>query len=581
MVVSAAVAGADRHASEAVFREQVRLLYDHLPFVLRGNLVTAAGMVVALWSMTRQDVLLGWAGAVYLLSFTRFALRRAFLRQPAEFDARRWGRIATLFSGLSGCLWGSAGLLMFQHEPLVLMTLVVVYAGMISGSVSAHSSYLPTYLAYAVPTAAPFALRCIAELDSYYATVGVLSLTFLAVNINYGRNIQRALQDAIGLRFQNIGLIDELTRQKDIAERASTDKTKFLAAASHDLRQPVQAIELFVDALDHDLKGHPSRPLVERIRAAGRGLEALLNALLDFSKVDAAAIRPEKRDFPLAEIFDRLHADFAPQAAACGLSFRVMPTAAWVHSDPAMLERILRNFAANALKYTPAGGILIGCRRAGNAFRIEVHDSGIGIPAQAQQAIFREFYQLDNPERDREKGLGLGLAIADGLARSLDHQLALRSTPGRGSTFSVSVPRGNPSPHETSAASAVTGALPGKTVLLIDDDAAIRASAAELLERWDCVAVTAESATEALELMTASGFYPNAILADYRLRGGVTGVSAIRAIQARCGALPAAILTGDTDPDRLREARDSGFPLMHKPLTAAKLRALLSNLLAG
>jgi len=252
-----------------------------------------------------------------------------------------------------------------------------------------------------------------------------------------------------------------------------------------------------------------------------------------------------------------------------------------VHSDPNLLERILRNFVSNAIKYTPAGSVLIGCRRQESDVRIEVHDTGIGIPDKAREKVFKEFVQLDNPERDREKGLGLGLYIASSLAGLLGHPIRLNSTVGRGSVFSVTVPLGKTqteTPDQLVQPSPNQG-LRDKTVLFIDDDPNLRVGVAEMLERWDCAAVTAESAQEALELMQMSGFVPDVIVADYRLRHDETGVQAIKAIQARWGTVPAAILTGDTEPERIREARSSGFPLVHKPLSAAKLRTLLTHLL--
>lgn len=566
--------------NDIVLDKQIRLLYDHLPFILWGNIIASSGLAIVLQSVGQHGIPLAWAGAVYLLSFARLLVLRAFLNNRTRFDTRAWARIFVLLSGTSGSLWGLGGVLLFQQQPLVLIILVVVLAGMTSGSVSAHSSYLPAYVAYAVPAITPFSLRCIAELDTFYVTVGVLTLTFLMVNINYGRNFQRTLVESIRLRFQNIALVEELTYQKEVAEKSNLAKTRFLAAASHDLRQPVQAIELFVDALEHDLGNHPGRPLVGRIRTAVDGVGKLLSALLDFSKIDAAIIVPEKNRFPLASIFEHLQVDYVHQAAARGISLAFVPTSVWVHTDPALLERILRNFATNAVKYTPHGRILFGCRRIADGIRIDVVDTGIGIPEHEQKDIFKEFYQIGNPERDREKGLGLGLYIAEGLAHALGHPLELKSVPGKGSRFSITVPR---CPSGLAQAPAVPHDVPngvaGKTVLLIDDDATICAAATEMLDRWDCATVTAESANEAIELMKASGFEPDVIIADYRLRASHTGVEAIRAIQAHCGNLPAAILTGDTAPDRLREAQESGLPLLHKPLTAPKLLKLLASLL--
>lgn len=564
-----------------ILKEQTRLLFEHLPFVLIGSLVSATGVAVILWNEVAHSVLLGWTALVYLLCLARWKIRQYFMRLGTDYDANRWIHVATALTALAGLLWGSMGVLFFEDTPLVLMTLVIVLGGMTAGAVSSHSCHLPAYIAFAVPAVSPFALRCFTELDGFHIVLGTLSLTFMLVNILYGRNLQGNLLETMRLRFQNADLVVALTHQKEAVEQASLAKTRFLAAASHDLRQPVQAIELFVDVLDQDLKDTPATVMLNRIRAAGRGLETLLNALLDFSKIDAAAITPDKKHFPIQSIFDVLHTDFCAQADRKGISIRFVESRLCVHSDPNLLERILRNFVSNAIKYTPAGSVLIGCRRLRSDVRIEVHDTGIGIPDKAHEKVFKEFVQLDNPERDREKGLGLGLYIASSLAGLLGHPIRLNSTVGRGSVFSVTVPLGKiqtETPDQLAQPSPNQG-LRDKTVLFIDDDPNLRVGVAEMLERWDCAAVTAESAQEALELMQMSGFVPDVIVADYRLRHDETGVQAIKAIQARWGTVPAAILTGDTEPERIREARSSGFPLVHKPLSAAKLRTLLTHLL--
>jgi signal transduction histidine kinase len=573
----------DAQYKPLILKEQTRLLFEHLPFVLTGSLISSTGVALILWNEVTSSVLLVWTALVYLLCFARWKIRQYFMQLGTDYDANRWIRVATVLTALAGVLWGSMGVLFFEDTPLVLMTLVIVLGGMTAGAVSSHSCYLPAYIAFAVPAVSPFALRCFVEMDGFHIVLGTLSLTFMLVNILYGRNLQGNLLETMRLRFQNADLVVALTHQKEAVEQASLAKTRFLAAASHDLRQPVQAIELFVDVLDQDLKDSPATVMLNRIRAAGRGLETLLNALLDFSKIDAAAITPDKKPVPIQGIFDVLHTDFYAQAERKGISLGFVKSRLWVHSDPNLLERILRNFVSNAIKYTPAGKVVVGCRRQENKVRIEVHDTGIGIPDKAHERVFKEFVQLDNPERDREKGLGLGLYIASSLAGLLGHPIRLNSMVGRGSVFSVTVPlselQTEPAAHV--AQPSPNQALRDKTVLFIDDDPNLRVGVAEMLERWDCAAVTAESAKEALELMQISGFVPDVILVDYRLRHDETGVQAIQAIQARWGMVPAAILTGDTEPERIREARSSGFPLVHKPLSAAKLRTLLSHLLGN
>lgn len=572
-----------------ILRERVESLYDKLPFAIISNFAISAGLVGMLWlDGSQQDALLGWLLGVLLLGVLRWMLLDHFRRvQDEAFEPLLWARRYTLTALLSGGLLGAAGILFFQNHLLTLFALAVVLGIMAIGSIMMHAAYQPAHLLYVLPVIVPFSLRCILEFELIYVTVGVLGLLFLPVNLLLTKKIQSGLLEAIHLRFRNQVLIRELTRQKELAEvaqaraeQANAAKTRFFAAASHDLRQPVQALELFSATLEHELQEHSSRALVKNIRAVGREFSDLLSALLDFSKIDAAATQPMVRDFPVADLLQRMADDFVPQALAHGLCCRVVMSSAWVRSDPILLERMVRNFMSNAIKYTKKGKILLGCRHQAGCLRIEVHDTGIGIAEHQQKEIFNEFVQLGNPERDRYKGLGLGLAIVDSLARLLNHPLTLRSQAQRGSLFAVTVPLGRPGIRPVVASQAIHGKPQDATILLVDDDHSIRLSAARLLESWGYAVVTAESADEAFGRLCGTGSQPDVMLVDYRLREGRTGVQAIREIRQYCGRnVPAAILTGDTDPERLREAKDSGLPLLHKPLAAAKLRTLLANLL--
>lgn len=567
--------------NERLLEERITLLYTNGPTTILGNVVASALLAFLLRNSAPARELAIWLLGVLLVGVIRWFSFGQYRRAAKTAQAaQRWGRIYVLLIGLNSCLWGAASVVFFSPEPEIVTVFIILLAGAVSASVAAHAAYLPACVAHAVPTVLPFAARLFWEGGSWFFGVGMLSVLFMVLSMFFARNAHRNLVDLVRLRFEKEALVAALSHQRDIAERANLAKTRFLAAASHDLRQPVQALAFFSDALSHEVTAPQTLGLLDKIRAAGRTLQDLLDALLDVSRIEAAAVQVKKRNFCVAELLERLRRDFLRQAQEKQLRLRVSTCDAWVYSDPVQLERILRNIVSNAIKYTPRGSVLIGCRRADGQISIEVHDTGVGIAPELQDAVFREFYQLDNPERDREKGLGLGLAIADGLARLLDHPLRLRSTPGRGSTFAISVPRG-----EREEANALPYALPvddlqGRAVLLVDDDALVREAAAAILERFGCVVVVAESGEEALELMQASGFTPEAMLVDYRLRGASTGVEVIGQVTTHCARIvPAALLTGDTAPDRLREVQASGYALCHKPLSGAKLRALLSSLL--
>jgi signal transduction histidine kinase len=375
-------------------------------------------------------------------------------------------------------------------------------------------------------------------------------------------------------------LATELRDAKAEAERANIAKSKFLAAASHDLRQPVQSLFWFFAALELQVRNDKVRAILDGMEQSLSGLRLLLDALLDASRLDAGIVVPEPREVPLGEVLTRLETELRPAAAAQGLRLRAVDSSLAVHTDPVLLERILRNFLHNALRYTTQGGVVIGCRRQGGMVRVEVVDTGPGIPVDMREAVFEEFVQLGNPERDRAKGLGLGLAIVRRLAALLGCRVGVRSAEGRGSCFYVELPAlGRADKAETQPpAPTTTGG--GGTVVVIEDERLVRAGLVAMLASWGYRVVEAESGDEALSGLGDER--PALVLADYRLRGDERGPDAIRQVQHRFGAgVPAVILTGDTSPQRIREAEASGFHLLHKPVAAPELRLLVDRLAAG
>ncbi len=375
------------------------------------------------------------------------------------------------------------------------------------------------------------------------------------------------------------------TLEARIAERTeqlaqvNQAKTRFLAAASHDLRQPMHALALTVGELREIARAPELAALARRIDRSVDALEDLLDALLDISKLDAGAIAPEKQAFPLRPLLERLADEMASAAEAKGLRFRVVPTSLWTESDPTLLGRILLNLAANAVRYTREGGIVVGCRRRGAEAEIVVADSGIGIAENDRARIFQEFYQAGNPERDRAKGLGLGLAIVERVARLLGHAITVRSQLGRGSAFGMRVPIVAPqtASQAPSAAPQPGAELAGVRVLVVDDEPDVRAALSGLLSRWGCSVAVAGNGAEAL---ASGGAPPDLVLCDLRLGEAESGFDVLDRLRARWGArLQAVVVTADAAPERIQEARTRGYPLLHKPVRPAKLRALVEQLL--
>lgn len=574
---------ADAGTDARLLAEQVDLLYRHAPSIYAGNALAASGLALMLWERVDRPLFVGWLVALFLLTAARLALVATRRRRAGAGSLRRWAHAFTVGAGLSGLLWGVMGGLFSGPEPLQMASVGVVLAGLVSASVSSLSVYYPAYAVFALPAILPIALRSLQSGDGFMRGFALISIGFVIICLIFAWLNNRSIRAAILLRFENLELLREVSEQRERAtaareqaEQANAAKTRFLAAASHDLRQPLQALSLFIDAQAHERDPEAMRPLNTRMREAADNMALLLDELLDYARIETGALSPQCAPVPLNACFQRLEREFAPIAAQKGLRLHFRTTALCGVTDAALFEHILRNLVGNALRYTAHGGVLVACRQRGDRLSVEVWDSGIGIPAESLGDVFKEFYQLANPERDRRKGLGLGLSIVDGLARALGHPVTVRSRPGRGSVFAVGLPRGEARSAPAPVAAEMSSArLQGRRVLVIDNEADIREALAALMRPWGVEVDLAESA-EAARALPA----PDAILADYRLLDGRTGIEAIATLRSHHGReLPAALITGDTDPARLREARAAGFPLLQKPTPAHRLMALLDYLL--
>lgn len=370
----------------------------------------------------------------------------------------------------------------------------------------------------------------------------------------------------------------ELQRAKAEAEAANASKTRFLAAASHDILQPLNAARLYATSLVERDRSAGEPDLAENIDASLDAVEEILTALLEISRLDGGALKPELSSFRLDELMRQLQREFEPSAQERGLKLVFMPTSLALRSDRRLLRRLLQNLISNAIKYTPNGKVLIGCRRRGNQVAVEVIDTGLGIPQSKQKTVFREFQRLDQGAKVA-RGLGLGLSIVQRIARALDHGLTLDSAPGRGTRFSVLVPRAAPLPAMATGAAprqAPAGQLAGMRLLVIDNEPAILDGMKRLLEGWGCQVRTAPSLEEALPHVGGKG-EADVLIADYHLDHG-NGLTAISALRARARTpMPAILLTADRTPHVREAANALDVYLLNKPLKPAALRALLAQ----
>jgi len=366
-----------------------------------------------------------------------------------------------------------------------------------------------------------------------------------------------------------------LAAAREEAERANRAKSRFLAAANHDLRQPLQAMSLLLGALSYAGLDEDGAEVASDMANALHVMEGLLNALLDISKLDAGVLAPNVHDFHLVPFLHRLHKQFRSQALEQGVQMRVFPANAMVSTDPDLLARVVQNFVSNALRHAQWGEILLGCRRAPGIVRIEVWDRGSGIAADQVDRVFDDFYQVGEVTRRRNRGLGLGLAIARRVALLLGLRIGVKSTVGKGSVFSIEVPLADAAVRRRSAGRRAEDPVPhpGGTVLLVEDNEAVRKATAQLLRLWGFRPLCAASVEEAYDLMRGGVGNPVLALVDYRLPGDTTGIDLLQGLRAERGHhLPGILLTGDTEADRLRRARASGFRLLYKPVSPEKLR---------
>ncbi len=556
------------------------------------------------------SVLIAWltAGALHTITQSRWTwpwaigatlvLLASLLwqqRLPHPADLTRVHRYARGLRGIAlmtGMCWGVMGVLFIDvDQPYAITIVLVMVAGMSSGAVAVYASCWPLALLYCAANIIPVGLTLLMSGQAAAMMLGVAGLLYFYAMAVFAYHVAQSVTRAIELGFENEGLVERLRDQtqraleaRELAEGALADaekanraKTVFLASASHDLRQPLHAMGLSLSALARADLNPPQQRLLVQAQAAALATGDMLATLMDFSKVDAGVVRPQSEPFAVQRLFHKLERELAPVAEEKGLAFRMRDTSLVLHADPALVELILRNLLLNAIRYTERGAVLLACRRRELRAVIEVWDTGIGIPPEQHRAIFSEFHQLGNPERDRRKGLGLGLAIVEGLARAMSVDVSLSSVSGRGSVFRLALPVSLQPWQEQALAAQEEPELSGLRVLLIDDDETVRGSMSDLLAAWGCWCEAVPSGEEAIRVLDR--FEPDVLLSDYRLRSHRTGLEAVHVVRAHLGReLPAAIITGDTAAERLREADASGLALLHKPVPAERLQAVLFSL---
>ncbi len=583
-----------RRLSEEYLNEirarKIEMLADQQPVIIIAHLVAALLFMYVSWRVVPRFELLMFVLAVFLFAAIRLYYQHRYQQGPRHvYDAPQWGLRFSLMSLASGLLWGiSAFFFIDAAHPLHLIYVVMIYLALAGSSLGALSSFLPAYLLFSIPLIGLLAIKLIFFSSHELVLLGILSLIFLAVNLYFGYKLSWSHRQLLLLGYENIELVDILKVQRDLAERANRAKSRFLAAASHDLRQPLHAMGLYLSVLAEKVRGSENRSLVQKVVQSMQALEGLLNALLDISKLDAGIVEVHARPVALGPLMQKVADALGPEAREKGLDLLVHKHEKCViETDPILFERILRNFVSNAIRHTERGRILMGCRwRRDGRVCIEVRDTGPGIPPAERAQIFEEFYQIDNPERDRRKGLGLGLAIARRMANLLGHDIEVRSEPERGSVFAVCARRSTRPLAEATEGAGEKRAVKKLSkvfkndcqVIVIDDEIEIRDATKTLLERWGAQVLTGESPEEVLAQVDGERLC--LLITDYRLREGKRGTEVVARLRDQLGRgdLPAIVVSGDTSERVLKEVQAAGLVLLHKPINPAQLRMTITRL---
>jgi signal transduction histidine kinase/ActR/RegA family two-component response regulator len=560
---------------------------EHL--AIQARRVPAPVLTVALTTVLMAlDKAPTWAPlAWFALVLTVVGFRRIVLTKlPADAESPLSARMRTAFwlSAVNGVSQGLAAAFWPYLDTGERIVQTLILTGVCTGAVATTMGQRTIYLAFLVPAILP--LITVWSLDALSASGGDRSLVvalfigmFALVLAGLARDIHALFSRAHLMRRQQEALNVKLREALEEAQAASRAKTRFLASASHDLRQPIHTMSLFVEALNLRVQDDRTKPLVKDLREAMLALSTQLDSLLDISKLDAGVVQPCYVHVDLQHLMQRLCHSYRPEAARRGLSLQLIgsePAAAL--TDPVLLERILRNLIDNALKYTAKGGVELHVGSYGSTLYIRVVDTGCGIAPENQRAVFEEFFQVGNPGRDRAHGLGLGLSIVKRLADLLASPLSLSSTLGQGTMVELQLPPCTTPPTESPDVDSDFSAA-GLSVLVIDDELSVRQGMRQLLEEIECRPMLAASTAEALDL--AAACTPDVVLADFRLGAGSDGIDAIDQLRSSYPGLPAILITGDTAPDRLREAQRAGIATLHKPVTLNRLLDSIERELSG
>ncbi len=583
-----------------VRREQVRARITVYPTMIIPAMLMVPALVWVMWDKVSHELLFGWMALTLLTQL--FELSQWWRYRTYVHDVeqcRRWDARFKRNTALGALAWGGAWIVMFVPGDVGYQAVLILTAmGFASAGVTINPVHRPSLFIYLVVLLAPLIVRLAWENDSEHWFLAFMLLVFVGFLLHSSVKLMQTFELSLRQRFERDKLLhalrvreEETARALETAEQANKTKSRFLATASHDLRQPLQALRLFTEALQDTAKEAETLRLAGQIGKSVNSLVDMFDDLLDVSRLDAGIISPRWQHFALYDLFDRLYVDFTPLAQAKGLLLELPYTGAHqcnadceavVYSDPFLLERMLRNLVSNAIRYTDRGHVQVRCECSTNRVAIAVQDTGIGIRPEVLPQIFEEYYQADNPHRDRRKGLGLGLAIVRRVEELLGYKVKVESEPGRGSTFSFSVNMGDPEMLARPFVITQTRFnVEGKVIALVEDDPEIREFTAELMQGWGCRVFAEASSAEVLRKLDMAAVRPDLLVCDYRLPDNQTALDVMRQMREFWGNLPVLVVTGDTGAETLQAIHKSGATLLHKPIAPTRLRSTMFLVMQG
>lgn len=560
-----------------ILTEQVEsLLVTSQSVFFAGYLLAVAFTALFYWK-TKQPSILAWLLLLNIWQIIRMRASRKYERTPIKLrNPEKAARGYCYGNAVTSTFWGLVPWLFFPHGDITLTSIMVlVLMGIASGGLGSVSPYRLAVFCLVLPVLTGLSTALLWQGDIVNIFLGLCALAYMALNLQLGLEQNRLINEALRARYENEALAHRLAEQVKIVERASLEKTRFFASASHDLRQPLHSLGLFGSTILSKLKDTPDEVLASNLMQCVDALEASFSSMLDVSKLDAGVVQVNTQKISLGDLFRRLQTSFGRQAESQGLSLRFKPGNKWVLTDSALLERLLGNLIHNSLKFTQRGGVVVLARTRGHHISIEVWDTGSGMDTHELPRIFDEFYQLGNRERDRSMGLGMGLAIVRRLSNLMAIPLEVKSRPGNGTVFKLKLPYVLPPKEFTQIPlrytnTATLNALAGLRILVVDDEENVRVSTAASLSLYGIhieVADGIQQACDIAEQLETERKPIDIVISDFRLRNNEDGIALVKEVRALLGRkLPALLVTGDTAPERVRQAQESGSRVLYKPV---------------